>query len=55
MNEDEQKELASRLPRGKIVWVQQSGHYIQRDAPTLLVDTVKRVVASVRGDKQHPR
>jgi pimeloyl-ACP methyl ester carboxylesterase len=30
MNEDEQRDLASRSPRGKIVWVQDSGHYIQR-------------------------
>jgi pimeloyl-ACP methyl ester carboxylesterase len=51
MNEDEQKDLASRSPRGKIVWVQNSGHYIQRDASTLLVDSVHDVVIAARGEK----
>jgi hypothetical protein len=51
MNEDEQKDLASRSPRGRIVWVQNSGHYIQRDASTLLVDSVREVVVAARGEK----
>jgi pimeloyl-ACP methyl ester carboxylesterase len=52
MHEEEQKDLASRSPRGRIVWVQNTGHYIQRDASTLLVQSVEDVVMAVRQGNQ---
>jgi pimeloyl-ACP methyl ester carboxylesterase len=48
MNADEQVDLASRSTLGKIEWVQNSGHYIQRDRPTRVVHAVRAVVEAAR-------
>lgn len=39
-----QRELASRSPAATHMIATRSGHYIQRDEPTLVIDAVRRVV-----------
>jgi pimeloyl-ACP methyl ester carboxylesterase len=40
-----QRELATRSPQGEQIVAKKSGHYIQNDEPTLVIDAVRRVVA----------
>ncbi len=44
----EQEKFASNLINGRLVKAQNSAHYVQFDAPDLVVDELKRLVAQVR-------
>ncbi len=44
--------LAALSSRGRSVLVSDSGHFIQRDQPTVVVTYVKEVVSEVRGEAQ---
>ena len=39
-----QRELATRSPQGEQIVAPKSGHYIQNDEPSLVIDAVRRVV-----------
>jgi pimeloyl-ACP methyl ester carboxylesterase len=39
-----QKELAARSPRGKLIFAERSGHFIQNDEPTLVVRAIREVI-----------
>ena len=39
-----QRELATRSPQGEQIVAQKSGHYVQNDEPTLVIDAVRRVL-----------
>jgi pimeloyl-ACP methyl ester carboxylesterase len=43
-----QTELAALSPQGKLVLAEQSGHYIQLDQPSLVIDAVQQVLAVAR-------
>ena len=43
-----QRELATRSPYGEHIVAAHSGHYIQNDEPALVVDAVRRVLATVK-------
>jgi pimeloyl-ACP methyl ester carboxylesterase len=45
---DLQRELASRSAQGRLVVAERSGHFIQYDAPELVVDAIRDVVGSAR-------
>ena len=47
-NEQEQEDLASRSPRGKLIWVDGTSHYIQRDAPGEVIEAISQVLAVAR-------
>lgn len=47
-HETEQLELSKRSPQGRIIWVDDASHYIQRDRPQLVVEAVRAVVEEVR-------
>lgn len=40
-----QSELATRSPRSEHIVAPNSGHYVQRDEPALVIDAIRRVVA----------
>lgn len=40
-----QDEIAADFPRARHVWVQDSGHYIQRDRPDAVIDAVRRLAS----------
>ena len=42
------RELATRSPRAVLIVAPHSGHYIQNDEPSLVIEAVRRVVANAR-------
>ena len=46
-----QRELATRSPQGEQIVAKKSGHYIQNDEPTLVIDAVRRVVAKAAASR----
>ena len=45
---DLQRELASRSFQGRLVIAQRSGHYVQTDEPTLVIEAIRDVVVAAR-------
>lgn len=43
-----QRELASRASEGKQIIAERSGHYVQRDAPRVVVEAIREAVRRVR-------
>lgn len=43
-----QESIASRLPRGRLIVAERSGHFIQRDQPDLVVDAIRQVTEAAR-------
>ena len=43
-----QKELSQRSPRGKLVFAEKSGHFVQNDEPQIVVDAIKEVIVSIK-------
>jgi pimeloyl-ACP methyl ester carboxylesterase len=41
-----QRELATRSPRGEQIVAKRSGHFVQIDEPQLVIDGIRRMVAS---------
>jgi pimeloyl-ACP methyl ester carboxylesterase len=48
MYQEAQDELARLVPGARHVIATESGHYIQLDQPTLVVDAIRRVVRKAR-------
>ena len=46
MTEQEQQDLASRSPRGRLIWVDGTSHYIQQDAPGKVIEAIDQVLAA---------
>jgi len=45
---DMQRELATRTPSATFIIAAQSGHYIHRDEPTLVIDAIRRLTAGLQ-------
>ncbi len=50
-----QESIASRLPHGRLIVAERSGHFIQRDQPELVVDAIRQVTEAARERAAGPR
>lgn len=48
------EEFLRRIPEGKLVLAEKSGHYIQKDEPELVVRVIEQVVEAVREKSRRP-
>jgi len=49
---EKQAEWIAKVPGGKHIVVEQSGHFVQAEQPQLVIDAIKQVVDQVRASKQ---
>jgi len=50
-----QDEIAADFPNSRHVRVEDSGHYIQRDRPEVVVNAVRELAGCIAGDTREPR
>jgi len=45
---DQEKDIASLSNKSKFIFVKDSGHYIQKDKPQVVIDSIQELIATVR-------
>jgi pimeloyl-ACP methyl ester carboxylesterase len=48
---EKQKEWIDKVPGGKLIIAEKSGHFIQAQEPALVIDAIRQVVEQVRSKK----
>ena len=45
---DQGKDIASLSNKSKYIFVKDSGHYIQKDKPQVVIDSIQELIATIR-------